>query len=37
MMGSHLDTVPNGGKYDGVYGCVGALEVVEELTQRKEQ
>ena len=37
MMGSHLDTVPDGGKYDGVFGCVGALEVVEELTQQKEQ
>lgn len=26
--GSHLDTVPNGGWYDGVIGCVGALEVL---------
>ena len=24
-MGSHLDTVPDGGKYDGVVGCVGGL------------
>lgn len=37
MMGSHLDTVPDGGKYDGAFGCVGALEVIEELTQQKEQ
>ena len=22
MMGSHLDTVPDGGRYDGVTGCV---------------
>ncbi|MCQ4691401.1 stage V sporulation protein AB, partial [Clostridium sp. SL.3.18] len=22
MTGSHLDTVPDGGKYDGVVGCV---------------
>ena len=29
LMGSHLDTVPDGGKYDGVLGCVGALEVCE--------
>lgn len=29
VMGSHLDTVPDGGKYDGVLGCVGALEVCE--------
>lgn len=37
MMGSHLDTVPDGGKYDGAFGCVGALEVLEELAQKKEQ
>ncbi len=24
--GSHLDTVPNGGKYDGALGVIGALE-----------
>lgn len=29
LMGSHLDTVPDGGKYDGVTGCVGGLEVCE--------
>ena len=29
LMGSHLDTVPDGGRYDGVLGCVGALEVCE--------
>ena len=33
IMGSHLDTVPDGGKYDGVYGCVGALEVAEALVE----
>ncbi len=27
LIGSHLDTVPNGGRYDGALGCVGALEV----------
>lgn len=37
MMGSHLDTVPNGGKYDGAYGCVGALEVVEALMENGER
>ena len=26
--GSHLDTVPSGGRYDGVIGCIGALEVI---------
>lgn len=28
-MGSHLDTVPDGGALDGALGCVGALEVCE--------
>ena len=28
MFGSHLDTVPNGGMYDGIVGSVGALEVI---------
>jgi hydantoinase/carbamoylase family amidase len=27
--GSHLDTVPNGGKFDGALGVVAALEAVE--------
>ncbi|WP_075217487.1 Zn-dependent hydrolase [Mongoliimonas terrestris] len=31
MMGSHLDTQPTGGKYDGVLGVLGALEVVRSL------
>ena len=37
MFGSHLDTVPNGGMYDGIVGSVGALEVIEILNQRKIQ
>jgi allantoate deiminase len=28
LSGSHLDTVPNGGDYDGVVGVVAALEVM---------
>ncbi len=28
MTGSHIDTVLNGGKFDGVAGVVGALEIV---------
>jgi N-carbamoyl-L-amino-acid hydrolase len=31
MTGSHLDTQPTGGKYDGVYGVLAGLEVVETL------
>ena len=33
-MGSHLDTQPTGGKYDGVLGVLGALEVVRSLNDR---
>ena len=31
MMGSHLDTQPTGGKFDGALGVLGALEVVRSL------
>jgi N-carbamoyl-L-amino-acid hydrolase len=31
MLGSHLDTQPTGGRYDGVLGVLGALEVVRTL------
>ena len=30
-MGSHLDTQPTGGKYDGVLGVLGGLEVIRTL------
>ncbi|MEI4470710.1 Zn-dependent hydrolase [Frigidibacter sp. MR17.24] len=30
-MGSHLDTQPTGGKFDGVLGVLGALEVVRTM------
>ena len=33
VIGSHLDTVPDGGKYDGVLGCVGGLCVCETLLE----
>ena len=33
--GSHLDTQPHGGKFDGVYGVLAALEVVRTLNQNK--
>jgi len=29
--GSHLDTQPTGGKFDGVFGCLSGLEVVRSL------
>ena len=31
ILGSHLDTQPTGGKFDGVLGVLGALEVVRSL------
>ena len=31
MTGSHLDSQPTGGKYDGAYGVLAALEVVRAL------
>ncbi|MDF2620304.1 MAG: amidase, hydantoinase/carbamoylase family [Xanthobacteraceae bacterium] len=31
LIGSHLDTQPTGGKFDGVLGVLGALEVVRTL------
>lgn len=34
MLGSHLDTVPGGGNYDGVAGVVAALEAIRELQLR---
>ncbi|WP_081823871.1 allantoate deiminase [Paenibacillus sp. UNC451MF] len=34
VTGSHIDTVRNGGKYDGVYGIAAALLAVEQLIKR---
>src|SRR5687768_14320195 len=31
LMGSHLDTQATGGKFDGVYGVLAALEVIRTL------
>src|SRR3984957_6901883 len=35
MTGSHLDTQPTGGKFDGVYGVLAGLEVIESLNDRE--
>src|SRR4051812_17568641 len=35
MLGSHLDTVRNAGKYDGMLGVVTAIECVHVLNSRK--
>ncbi len=31
LLGSHLDSVPNGGRYDGALGVVAALEVLQTI------
>ena len=35
LIGSHLDTVPNAGKYDGILGVVLAIALLEELESRR--
>lgn len=35
MIGSHLDSQPTGGKYDGVYGVLAGLEIIETLNDHK--
>jgi N-carbamoyl-L-amino-acid hydrolase len=37
MMGSHIDSVPTGGAFDGALGVIGALEVVRALNDRDMQ
>ena len=33
LIGSHVDTVPEGGNYDGVVGSIGAIEVAQTLAE----
>lgn len=35
--GSHIDTVPNGGRYDGAYGVLAGLEVVRSLNEHQKR
>lgn len=35
MMGSHLDTQPTGGRYDGILGVLAGLEVLQVLQENK--
>ena len=37
LIGSHLDSQPTGGKYDGAYGVLAALEVVRALNDKEIQ
>jgi len=34
LIGSHIDTVPEGGNYDGVVGSIGAIEVAHTLAEK---
>ncbi len=33
MVGSHLDTQPTGGRYDGILGVLGGLEIIRTLNE----
>ena len=35
VMGSHIDSVPEGGNYDGNVGSLGAIEVVQTLAEHR--
>ncbi len=35
LIGSHIDTVPEGGNYDGVVGSIGAIEVAQTLAENR--
>ncbi len=37
ILGSHLDTVPNAGAYDGILGVLTAIELVDALFQASER
>lgn len=36
-VGSHLDSVPRGGRFDGIVGVVGAVELVRLLAEREAE
>ncbi len=35
VMGSHVDSVKNGGNYDGILGVMSAMEVLETIAEKK--
>ncbi|WP_153733389.1 Zn-dependent hydrolase [Sporosarcina obsidiansis] len=37
LMGSHIDTVPSGGMFDGALGVIAGIEVVQAMNERNEQ
>lgn len=34
MMGSHMDTITNGGRYDGILGVVSGLDIIKTLNDK---
>src|SRR5699024_10867232 len=37
LLGSHIDTVPNGGEYDGALGVLTAIEAVHSLQENEKR
>jgi N-carbamoyl-L-amino-acid hydrolase len=37
LIGSHIDSQPNGGKFDGAYGVVAALEAAEAISKHPDR
>ena len=37
LLGSHLDSVPNGGRFDGALGVIAALEVLRTIKEYEDQ
>lgn len=37
LIGSHLDSVPNGGRFDGALGVIAALEVLRTVKENEDQ
>ena len=33
LIGSHIDSQPSGGKYDGVFGVLSGIEIIESLSE----
>ena len=34
LIGSHIDSQPSGGKYDGVFGVLAGIEVIQTLSEK---
>ena len=36
VTGSHMDTQPNGGRFDGIYGVIAGLEALDRVARRRQ-